>query len=106
METPGRWEKWRRSLRALDRSPGSGWREQVAHHGYRVLVVAAAALAVTLLFPRSPLPDFALLEEGMVAREDVIAEIPFTVEKSPEQLEEERRQAEQSVSPIFDLSPA
>ena len=105
MKAPGRWQKWRRSLRAVDRSPGSGWRERVSHHGFRVLIAAAGALAVVLLFPRSPLPDFALLEEGMVAQEDVIAEIPFTVEKSQEQLEEERRQAEQSVSPRFDLAP-
>ena len=106
MKPPGRWQKWRRSLRAVDRSPGSGWRERVSHHGFRILIALAAAVAVALLFPRSPLPDFALLEEGMVAQEDVIADIGFTVDKSEEQLEEERRQAEQSVSPIFDLSPA
>lgn len=104
MKLPGTWQEWRRSLRAVDRSPGSDWRERVSHHGFRALIAVAGALAVALLFPRSPLPDFALLEEGMVAQEDVIAEIAFTVEKSEEQLEEERRQAERSVSPIFDLT--
>ena len=91
---------------ALSGEPGSDWRERLLHHGSRLLLLLAAAALVPLLFPRSPLPRFSHLEEGMVADEDVIAEISFPVRKSDERLREERREAERSVAPIFQLRPA
>jgi putative nucleotidyltransferase with HDIG domain len=68
--------------------------------------VLLAAAAVPLLFPRSPLPRFAHLEEGVVAGEDVIAEIGFPVGKSEERLREQRAEAERSVAPIFEMRAA
>lgn len=93
-------------LGALSGDPGSGWRERLVHHGSRVLLLLLAAALVPVLFPRSPLPRFSHLEEGMVADEDVIAEVSFPVRKSAERLREERREAERSVTPIFRLRPA
>ena len=58
-------------------------------------------MVVSVLFPSAPLPDFALLEQGQVATEDVIADISFDVPKSPERLQLERSEAERGISPIF-----
>jgi hypothetical protein len=94
-------ESWRDALRAIGRSPGSGWRSNLAHHGSRGLLLLALTLTVPMLFPGAPLPDFARLEQGQVATEDVIAEISFDVPKSPERLQLERAEAERGVAPIF-----
>ena len=97
---------WRSALRALDRPPDTGWRSRLLHHGSRTLLLLLAAGVLPLLFPRSPLPRASHLEEGMVAEEDVIAEISFPVRKSDARLAEERREAERGVLPVFTLSPA
>lgn len=94
-------ESWRDALRAIGRRPGIGWRSNLVHHGSRGLLLLALALAVPRLFPGGPLPDFARLEQGQVATEDVIAEISFDVPKSPERLQLERAEAERGVAPIF-----
>ncbi len=94
-------ESWRDALRAIGRSPGSGWRSNVVHHGVRGLLLVALAVVVAVLFPTAPLPDFALLEQGQVATEDVIADISFDVPKSPDRLQLERTEAERGISPIF-----
>lgn len=95
--------RWHRTWRELDRDPGSSRRRNFIHHGFRALVVLAIAVAVPLMFPRTPLPDFVSLEEGAVADEDVIATLSFAVTKSSAQLEAERHAAEQSVTPVFVL---
>jgi len=92
-------------LGVLSGDPGSSWRRRAVHHGSRLLLLLLAAALVPVLFPRSPLPRFSHLEEGMVADEDVIAEVSFPVRKSAERLREERREAERSVTPIFRLRP-
>ena len=94
-------ESWRDALRAIGRSPGSGWRSNLIHHGSRGLLMLALTLTVPMLFPGAPLPDFARLEQGQVATEDVIAGISFDVPKSPERLQLERAEAERGVAPIF-----
>ncbi len=93
------------ALAALSGDPGTDWRSRFVHHGGRVAVVLLVALLVPILFPRSPLPRFSHLEEGTVADEDVIADISFPVQKSPDRLADERREAERSVTPIFQLRP-
>ncbi len=97
---------WRSALRSLDRAPDAGWRSRLIHHGTRVLILVLAAAVLPVLFPRSPLPRFSHLEEGMVAEEDVIAEFSFPVEKSDARLAEERREAERGVLPVFTLEPS
>ncbi|UCG76309.1 MAG: HDIG domain-containing protein [Gemmatimonadota bacterium] len=94
-------ESWRDALRAIGRAPGAGWRSRLVHHGSRALLLLALALAVPLLFPGAPLPDFARLEQGQVATEDIIADLSFDVPKSPERLQAERAEAERGVAPIF-----
>ena len=98
--------EWRRAFRSLNGEPESGWKPWLVHHGTRALLVLAAAVAVPILFPRAPLPQFAHLEEGVVATEDVIAEVAFPVMKSADRLREERMEAERAVAPIFSLRPA
>lgn len=101
MNSPDWWSGWRHRLRAIDRSPGPEWRDRTVHHGFRLLVGLLGAAVIALLFPRAPVPDFTLLEEGEVAPEDVIAQLSFPVRKSEERLAAERRDAEQSVRAIF-----
>jgi len=88
---------------AVDRSPEDDAASAAVHHGVRILLLIGGAVLVPILFPRTPLPQFAHLEEGMVADEDVIAQLAFPVQKSPERLAEERREAEEGVAPIFVL---
>ena len=99
-------DAWRSALRSLDRPPDTDWRSLVVHHGVRVLVLLLAAAVLPVVFPRSPLPRSSHLEEGMVAEEDVIAEVSFPVTKSDARLAEERREAERGVLPVFTLDPA
>ena len=56
---------------------------------------------ITVSFPPTETTDVQQYSEGMVAEEDVIAEIPFTVPKSPAELERERRSAEEAIPPTF-----
>jgi len=76
---------------------------RAGYHILRFLPVLLVAILVPVLFPRASLPEFALLEEGMVAPEDVIADSDFAVPKSPARLQAERREAERGVAPIFVL---
>jgi hypothetical protein len=76
------------------------------HHGVRAVIVLAAAALLPFLFPRTSLPSFAHLEEGMVAPEDVIARVPFQVMKDPSELAAEREEAASGVAPILTLDPA
>lgn len=90
------------SLReTLNRTPGPAWSARLIHHGARVLVLLALALAVQLFFPVAPVPDFPVLERGMVADEDIIAEIAFPILKSEEELAQEREEVAAGVPPIF-----
>ena len=76
-----------------------------AFHGARVLLLGALAVLVTLLFPRIAGVDVGRFEHGTVAEEDVIAEVPFAVLKSPQDLERERIEVAAAVSPTFDFQP-
>ncbi|HSH46428.1 MAG TPA: HDIG domain-containing protein [Longimicrobiales bacterium] len=90
----------REFFRSLSREPEGRW-PIFLHHGARVAVLVAMALVVTVLFPVSPLPDFPFLERGMVAEEDVIAEIAFPVYRPEAELARARQDAAASVDPIF-----
>lgn len=92
---------WRHLLRILSRPPRRVWPEGVIHHGARVVILLLVAVTVSFLFPVTPLPDVPPVEQGAVLEEDIIAERPFSVPKSPEVLERERQDAAASINPIF-----
>jgi len=92
----------RDALRALDDPGAGGWPANAIHHGARVLLVLALAVAVSLLFPVSPVRDFPVLEKGMVAEEDIIADFGFPIFKSEAELQRERAEAAAGVPPILD----
>ncbi|MFW6206169.1 MAG: hypothetical protein ACOC5I_02925, partial [Gemmatimonadota bacterium] len=92
---------WRDLVRTLTRSPRQPWPDGALHHGARVILLLVVAITTTVLFPVSPLPDAPPVELGAILEEDVIAEVPFPVYKSEEELERERREAAARINPIF-----
>lgn len=97
---------WRLVRSALSTRPTSVWPWGLVHHGARVLLLAGTALLFQSQFPVAPAPDFPVLERGMVAEEDVIAEVDFDIPKSDQELAAERDQAAASATPVFDVVPA
>jgi putative nucleotidyltransferase with HDIG domain len=89
-------------LRRLSGDPGVSPGDRFRHHGARILLVVLLAVLVTMLFPPVESMRVTPYREGMVAPEDVIAEIPFSVPKSGGELERERREAAEAVPPTFD----
>src|SRR5690606_37619116 len=96
----------RRAVQALSGRPERLWPAGAIHHGARILFLVALAILTHALFPVAPVPDFPVLEKGMVAEEDIIAEVGFPIYKSEEELARERAEAAASVPPIFEYSPA
>jgi cyclic-di-AMP phosphodiesterase PgpH len=90
-------------LQRLSGDPGRSLGERVVHHGSRVLLLVLLAAFITMLFPPSGTMDVGRYEEGMVAAADVIARIPFSVPKAPEELARDRTLAMESVPPTFDF---
>jgi cyclic-di-AMP phosphodiesterase PgpH len=93
--------KVRDLLGLLNRPPQNRWPEGAVHHGLRVLLLVGVAVLATALFPVAPLADFPVLERGMVAETDVIAEVPFPIYRSEAELERARQDAAAAVEPIF-----
>lgn len=92
-------------LHRLSGDPGSAPGGRVLHHGSRVLVLTLLAVLITLLFPPTARLSVGRYEAGMVAPEDVIARIPFSVPKRPDELARDRELAMASVPPTFDFVP-
>lgn len=84
------------------RSAGAG----ALHHGLRALLLLAVAVGVYLLFPGAQTADVPVLERGVVAREEVIAAVDFSVPKTPENLRREREEAVRGVPPVYAYHPA
>jgi putative nucleotidyltransferase with HDIG domain len=76
------------------------------HHGVRAAVLLGVSIAVYLLFPGAQTADVPVLEQGVVAREEVIAQVAFTVPKAPEELRREQEEAARGVPPVYDYRPA
>jgi cyclic-di-AMP phosphodiesterase PgpH len=91
----------RQMLGLLSRPPQQRWPDAVVHHSARAFMLVAIALATSMLFPVSPMADFPVLERGMVAEEDVIAEIPFSIYRSESELARARQDAAAGSKPIF-----
>jgi hypothetical protein len=85
----------------LSRTPRQRWPDGVVHHGARILLLLVVAVATTMLFPVAPLADFPVLERGMVAEEDVIAEVPFSIYRPEAELARARQDAAAAERPIF-----
>jgi cyclic-di-AMP phosphodiesterase PgpH len=92
---------FRQFLELLSRPPRQRWPDAVVHHSARAFMLVAIAVATTMLFPVSPMTDFPVLERGMVAEEDVIAEIPFSIYRSESELARARQDAAAGTKPIF-----
>jgi cyclic-di-AMP phosphodiesterase PgpH len=92
-------------LDLLSRTPEQRWPDAAVHHGVRVLLLLVVAVATTMLFPVAPLADFPVLERGMVAEEDVIAEVGFPIYRSEAELARARQDAAAAELPIFVYDP-
>lgn len=95
----------RDAIRALSGEPDRLWPKGVVHHGSRALLLVLLAFFAQLLFPVAPVPDFPVLEIGMVAEEDIIAQVGFPIYKSEAELARERADAAATVEPIFEYAP-
>ncbi|MGD2068315.1 MAG: HDIG domain-containing protein [Gemmatimonadota bacterium] len=89
----------------LSTPPDKLWPDGVLHHGSRIVLLAVLAAAVTALFPPVERMRVGGYSEGEIADEDVYAEIPFEVPKTPEELARERQEARAAVPPTFDFRP-
>jgi putative nucleotidyltransferase with HDIG domain len=96
---------WRRAATALEEEPEDRWLPLVVHHGGRVLLLLAAAVAIYLLFPAPRLPDAAVFERGVVATHDVIAQVGFDIPKSYQELQREQQEAASGVPPVYVHDP-
>src|SRR5690606_16378544 len=96
---------WQRVSRALEGAPEAHWLSQLAYHGARVALLLATGVVVFLLFPAPRVSDTAVLERGVVAPQDVIAEFSFDIPKTPEELLREQVEAASGVPPVYDLVP-
>ncbi|HEX2189817.1 MAG TPA: hypothetical protein VHG51_13000, partial [Longimicrobiaceae bacterium] len=86
-------------------APSGRWTQALLHHGTRLAVLLATAVAIYLLFPAGGAPGPAVLERGVVAPEDIIAQIPFQIPKTEEELRREQEEAARGVPPVYDLHP-
>jgi len=86
----------------LSTPPTNRWPQGVIHHGARVALLVFLAVAITVLFPSEGQQTLARYQPGMVAEEDILAEIPFTIPKTPDELERDRATAEAVIPPVLD----
>lgn len=75
---------------------------RIGHHGVRLLLLAGVSIAIYLFFPPERVADSAVLERGVVAPSDVVAEFTFPVPKPPAALRREQEEAARSVPPVYD----
>ncbi len=92
-------------MNRLSGTPEGSWGARLSHHGARVLLVVVLAAGVTFFFPPVQGADTFDYEEGTVAPEDVIAQIPFSVPKGAAEFEAERSSVMDAVPPTFDFMP-
>lgn len=86
------------TLSGAPRRSGAGaW----LYHSARIAVLVALAALVQVLFPAATVPDFPVLEQGMVPESDVIAQVSFPLRKSDAELRQEQEEAARSVPPVF-----
>ncbi len=92
-------------LQDLSRTPENPWPQGFVHHGARIAVLVLLALVITILFPSETSRRITPYQPDMVADQDILARIPFSVPKTPEELARERATAEAVIPPVFDFHP-
>jgi putative nucleotidyltransferase with HDIG domain len=88
-------------LQRLSGQPGRTVGERARHHGARIMLLVALSVFVSALFPPATATETDLPAEGEVAQEGVVAEISFSIPKTPAELERDRRLAMEAVPPTF-----
>ena len=92
--------------RVLSSRPERPWPDGVVHHGARAVMLAGLALMMAVGFPPNPrVADVSGYEAGVVAGQDLIAEVEFSIPKSPEELERDRTAAAAATPMIYRYRP-
>jgi putative nucleotidyltransferase with HDIG domain len=82
------------------------WPEGVVHHGARIGLLVVLASVITALLPPAERTRISRYTEGEIAEENLLAQVPFAIPKTPEELARERQEARDAVPPTFDFRPA
>jgi putative nucleotidyltransferase with HDIG domain len=93
-------------LRTLSGPVGRSPLDRAVYHGARILLLLLVAAAVCVLFPPLEQNGGDRFQPGRVAEQDVVAQIPYDVPKTPAELERDRAEARASVPPTFDFVPS
>ena len=92
--------------RVLSTPPQRRWPEGAVHHGARVVLLLGLALILAVWFPPNPrVADLTGYEAGLLATEDLIAEVEFSIPKSETELERDRSAAVAAVPMIYRYRP-
>ena len=81
------------------------WPDGVVYHGSRLLLLVVLAGVITALFLPLGSATLGQYEVGEVLSESVIAEVDFTILKSPEDLSAQRAAAASGIPPTFNYTP-
>ena len=93
-------------LAGLSRKPERRWPDGVVHHGARVLFLMGLAALATFLNPPTGDMQVARYTSGVLAQADVLAQVPFSVPLTGEELNQARNEARSSVPVTFDFRPS
>ena len=88
-------------LQSLSTRPENPWPQGAVHHGARIALLVFLAVTLTLLFPGEGRRSLTPYQVDMVAEEDLLAEIPFSIPKTSEELERDRATAGAVIPPTF-----
>lgn len=105
MSRKRRKEKRAGLFRTLSAPPEDSWPQGAIHHGARIGMLLFLGGVITLFFPPEGHRTETGYTVGVVAEEDMVAEIEFEIPKTSEELERDRATAEAVIPPVFDYRP-